>query len=201
MRLFNSLKSSYWVIWSSPLLLLVLVFTLTTTSSSAPRRHGSLSAPTTTNLRRDAATPSPLTSTTTSTTSTTTTIPTRKHAGTALAGATATPSTMSVRHATNSSRGTASNDKPVANAPAESAANGALSGQLTPSFAVADVPLDGPGTWNVVTSAPVKMTLRCESQSVNVQAQFVIGAHERCQLTITPATPSTTLTWQLTPVN
>ncbi|HEV3187443.1 MAG TPA: hypothetical protein VGZ04_05270 [Acidimicrobiales bacterium] len=74
-----------------------------------------------------------------------------------------------------------------------------LSGQLSPSFAVADVPLKGPGTWTVATSAPAALTLRCANQSIRVQTSFVIGAHERCQLTITPVTSSTSLTWQLTP--
>jgi hypothetical protein len=110
-------------------------------------------------------------------------------------------STTNERRATSSSSGTASNVKPVANAPAESASSGVLTGQLTPSFAVADVPLDGPGTWSVATSAPATLTLRCANQSINVQTQFVIGARERCQLTITPAKTSTSLTWQLTPVN
>jgi hypothetical protein len=106
-----------------------------------------------------------------------------------------------VRQETSSSNGTASNVKPVASAPAESASSGVLTGQLSPSFAVADVPLDGPGTWSVATSAPAALTLRCESQSISVQGQFVIGVREHCQLIITPATPATSLTWQLTPVN
>ncbi|HVA53611.1 MAG TPA: hypothetical protein VNF05_08890 [Acidimicrobiales bacterium] len=106
-----------------------------------------------------------------------------------------------VRHAPSSSSGTASNVKPVANAPGENASSGVLTGQIDPSFAVADVPLDGPGTWSVVTSAAATLTLRCENQSISVQAQFVIGARERCQLIIVPSTPSTSMTWQLTPVN
>src|SRR6202035_3854287 len=110
-----------------------------------------------------------------------------------------TPPVTSVRRATSSSSATASNAKPVANAPGESASSGVLTGQLTPSFAVADVPLDGPGTWSVATSAPATLTLRCANQAISVQAQFVLGAREQCQLTITPATSSTSLTWQLTP--
>jgi hypothetical protein len=106
-----------------------------------------------------------------------------------------------VRHVTSSSPGTASNAKPVASAPAESASSGVLSGQLNSTFAVADVPLDGPGTWSVATSAPAALTLRCGNQSISVQTQFVIGAHEGCQLIITPAKPATSLTWQLTPVD
>src|ERR1700691_4481367 len=39
MRLPHSLKSTHWVMWSSPVLLLVLVFTLTASSSSTPPRH------------------------------------------------------------------------------------------------------------------------------------------------------------------
>jgi hypothetical protein len=105
----------------------------------------------------------------------------------------------SARHETSSSGSTASSVKPVANAPAESASSGALSGQLSPSFAVAVVPLEGPATWTVVTSAPATLTLRCANQSISVQTSFVIGPNEHCQLTITPATTATSLTWQLTP--
>jgi hypothetical protein len=76
-----------------------------------------------------------------------------------------------------------------------------LTGQLSASFPVADVPLDGPGTWSVATSAAATLTLRCANQSIRLQTQFVIGAREQCQLIITTATTSTSLTWQLTPNN
>ncbi|HEY5111703.1 MAG TPA: hypothetical protein VII67_05155 [Acidimicrobiales bacterium] len=79
--------------------------------------------------------------------------------------------------------------------------NGELSGQLTPSFDVADVPLDGPGTWTLVTSAPAAATLQCANASTNVQSQIVIAAKSSCQFIITPVTRSNSLTWQLTPIS
>ncbi len=199
MRLFRSLKSTHWVIWSSPLLLLVLVFTLTTSSSSTPRRHETSLDSTTTGPTTSTTTPVKVTSTTSppTTTTTTTSLPPVSH----VVYARTVPSATNVRHERSSSSGTASNVKSVANAPAESASSGVLTGQLTPSFAVADVPLVGPGTWNVATSAPTTLTLRCENQSVSVSTQLVIGAHEHCQLIITPVTRGSSLTWQLTPVD
>ena len=140
------------------------------------------------------------TSTTTPPTTLTTTTITKPVTETVV-NAPAGPSATNAPHETNSSLGTVSSAKPVANAPAENASSGVLTGQLTPSFAVADVPLDGPGTWNVATSAASILTLRCANQSISVQAQFVIGAREQCQLILTPATTSTSLTWQLTPGN
>lgn len=200
MRRFPSLKSTHWVIWSSPLLLLVMVFTLTTSSSSTPRRREALSPTTTTRAVTDPVTLKQVTTTSTTSTNTTTTT-TTKPLNETVVNAPARQSATNALHETNSSHGTASSAKPVANAPAESASSGVLTGQLTPSFAVADVPLDGPGTWSVATSAASLLTLRCANQSISVQAQFVIGAREHCQLMITSATTSNSLTWQLTPVN
>ncbi|HUY17088.1 MAG TPA: hypothetical protein VMV11_05955 [Acidimicrobiales bacterium] len=202
MRQLPSLKSTHWVIWSSPLLLLVMVFTLTTSSGSTPRRREALSPTTTTRAVTDPVTSKEVTTTSTTTpptTLTTTTI--TKPVTETVVNAPAGPSATNAPHETNSSLGTVSSAKPVANAPAENASSGVLTGQLTPSFAVADVPLDGPGTWNVATSAASILTLRCANQSISVQAQFVIGAREQCQLILTPATTSTSLTWQLTPGN
>jgi hypothetical protein len=45
------------------------------------------------------------------------------------------------------------------------------------------------------------VTLSCQGTAINVQTQFVIGAHEVCQVTISPATTTTSLTWQLLPIN
>ncbi|MHB8380527.1 MAG: hypothetical protein ACYDB2_11580 [Acidimicrobiales bacterium] len=200
MRRFPSPKSTHWVIWSSPLLLLVMVFTLTTSSSSTPRRRAALTPTTTTRAVTDPVTVTQVTSTpTTSTTAatTTTTSPVSRSVVDPLARQVAT----NALHETGSSLGTASSAKPVANAPAENASSGVVTGQLSPSFAVADVPLDGPGTWVVATSASSHLTLRCANQTVSVQGQFVIGPREHCQLIITPAMTSASLTWQLTPVN
>jgi len=190
MRLLRSLKSTHWVIWSSPLLLLVLVFTLT--ASSTPARH---------NLALSTAT--------TATTSTTT--PSR-HAARHRASTTTTtttsrdPTTPSERAKTNarnddvSSSSTTSSDAPIASASAETAANGALSGQLEPTFDDAEVPFEGPGTWALAASKPLRATLLCQGTAIAVTSEFAVGAHETCQLSLSPATPGTTLTWQVTPV-
>jgi len=189
MRLLRSLKSTHWVIWSSPLLLLVLVFTLT--ASSTPARHNQA-----------------LSTATTATISTTT--PSR-HAARHRASTTTTttsrdPTTPSERAKTNarnddvSSSSTTSSDAPIASASAETAANGALSGQLEPTFDDAEVPFEGPGTWALAASKPLRATLLCQGTAIAVTSEFAVGAHETCQLSLSPATPGTTLTWQVTPV-
>ncbi len=96
---------------------------------------------------------------------------------------------------------TASNDKSIATASAESVSSGALSGRLDPALGVAVVPLVGPGTWDVATSVPATVTLDCGGSTVAVTSQFVLGATAHCDVTIAPATSTTTLTWQLTPVS
>jgi hypothetical protein len=121
--------------------------------------------------------------------------PTPTHSVTSSRHVTSTSATKGV----SSSSGTGSSVTSIASAPAENSASGALSGQLSARFAVAVVPLEGPGTWTVASDAPIDVTLSCQGSSIDVQTQFEIGAHEACQVTITPASPTTSLTWQLTP--
>jgi hypothetical protein len=185
--------------WSSPVLLLVLVFTLTASSSSTPLRHSSAVSPTT-----RVTTP-----TTSTTVMTTTTTDPPHHSKTAKASSAKvvtpvsthlSPATTSVSQNANSSSATASSVGPVANAPDVNVSNGELSGRLSPSFGVADLPLAGPGTWDVASSAPVTVTLACSGATIPIESQFVIGANEQCQVSITATTPKVSLTWQLTPV-
>jgi hypothetical protein len=110
------------------------------------------------------------------------------------------PETTSVSRNDSSSSATVSSVGSVANAPDVSASSGVLSGQLSPSFSVADLPLAGPGTWDVASSAPVTVTLACSGATFPVESQFVIGANEQCQVSITATTARSSLTWQLTPV-
>jgi hypothetical protein len=84
---------------------------------------------------------------------------------------------------------------------AASASSGVVSGQLSTTFAVADVPLQGPGTWEIATSAPASVTLTCAGTTITVNGQFVIGAHTTCQVTITAEAPNHFVTWELTPTN
>jgi hypothetical protein len=111
------------------------------------------------------------------------------------------PSPTNVSRSASSSSATASNVGSVASASAENASSGVLSGQLRPAFNVADLPLVGPGTWDVASSAPISVTLACSGTTIPVASQFVIGAKEQCQVSITATTPGSSLTWQLTPVH
>ena len=108
-------------------------------------------------------------------------------------------SSTSAPRGAGSSSVTGSSVTSIVNAPAENSASGALSGQLTARFDVAVVPLEGPGTWTVSDSAPTNVSLSCQGSSIDVLTQFEIGAHEECQVTITPGSATTSLTWQLTP--
>jgi hypothetical protein len=85
------------------------------------------------------------------------------------------------------------------NASVASASSGDVSGQLSPAFDVADVPLRGPGTWNVATSAPAAVNLACPGASITVNGQFEIAARTTCQVTIAPMGPDRSVTWELTP--
>ena len=111
------------------------------------------------------------------------------------------PPATNVGRASNSSSGTDSNVKSNANASAENASNDVVSGQLSPDLAVADVPLRGPGTWTVATSAPVSVTLTCAGTTITVQTQFEIAAHTSCQITITAPSSTQNVTWELVPNN
>jgi hypothetical protein len=87
------------------------------------------------------------------------------------------------------------------NESAANASSGVVSGQLGPSLSVADVPLQGPGTWEVAASAPATVTLICAGTPIPVDQQFVIAAHTTCQVTITAEAPNQFVTWELTPIN
>ena len=196
MRLLHSLKSTQWVMWSSPILLLVLVFTLSASTGSPRARASSTHAVTTSS-----------TSTVASTTLTTTppTTPVTTSAATPTTPTTS-PSTNRVttlstngQRAVNSSSATASNVGFVASAPAESASNGALRGTITPAEGLAAVPLAGPATWTLTASATVASSLECGGATVVVTSPFVVGGGEDCQLTLVPNQPSSSVTWELTP--
>jgi hypothetical protein len=101
----------------------------------------------------------------------------------------------------NSSGVTVSNVKSSENASVASASSGVVSGQLSPTFAVADVPLRGPGTWGVATSAPATVKLTCAGATITVNGQFEIAAHTTCQVTIATMGPNRSVTWELTPVS
>jgi hypothetical protein len=77
--------------------------------------------------------------------------------------------------------------------------SGASSGVLGHGFEVVDVPLQGPGTWTLSTSAPTLQSLQCGDQTTLVQQLVVVGATQSCQLAISSTSSGASLTWQLTP--
>jgi hypothetical protein len=107
----------------------------------------------------------------------------------------------SVVPVTSSSSEIGSNARSNVNASAANASSGVVSGQLSPAFAVADVPLRGPGTWGVATGAPAEVTLTCAGTAITVNEQFVIAAHTTCQVTIAAEAPNHYVTWELSPTN
>ena len=159
--------------WSSPLLLLVLLFTVT--AGSAPTTTSTAATPSTTTI-----TTVPATSTSTTTRATTTTT-------------TRSPS------ARPSSRVTAPNAPTSGPAPDVSVASGVLTGQLSPGFAVAVVPLRGPGTWTVSGDATVRAVVHCPSVSGPVVGSVTLASGQRCELEITSTNIEALPTWQLTP--
>ncbi|HVB71544.1 MAG TPA: hypothetical protein VND83_08595 [Acidimicrobiales bacterium] len=82
-----------------------------------------------------------------------------------------------------------------------SAESGALAGTLSPGFAVAVVPLHGPGAWSLTGSATISATLDCPSVSGPVVGTVVISGHEDCQLEISSTNVEAMPTWQLIPVH
>ncbi len=122
---------------------------------------------------------------TTTTTVPTTRVTTPRGRSATVTTITTAPPTTNAGRASNSSSGTDSSVKSNANGSAENASNDVVSGQLSPDLAVADVPLRGPGTWTVASSAPISVTLTCAGTTITVQTQFEIAAHTSCQITIT----------------
>ncbi len=207
MRLPHSLTSTHWVMWSSPVLLLVLVFTWTASSSSTPAHHlGALSGtPPTTRPTGASLTPSttiPVTSTTSPAGRATVRAPARATRRRKVPPRHPTPTALSTNAARvkSSSSVTDSNAKSNVSASAANGSSGVV-GQLSATFNVADVPLQGPGTWEVATSAPASVTLTCAGAVITVDEEFVIAAHTTCLVELTAEAPNHFVTWELTPTN
>jgi hypothetical protein len=79
--------------------------------------------------------------------------------------------------------------------------SGALAGTLSPGFAVAVVPLRGPGAWSLAGSATITAVLDCPTVSGPVVGEVVITSDEACQLQITSTFVQGLPQWQLTPVH
>src|SRR5664280_769348 len=184
-----SLRSAHLVMWSSPLLLLVLLFTLTATSKPSTRLV-IVHEPSTVSSTSPTTMPSTVVSSTTTTAPTTTTTPVRPTTPT-------TPTTATIE--THSVVATSSIVKSPARAPSVSVSSGVVTGALSPAFAVAVVPLRGPGTWTLTSSAPITAQLLCPDVSGPVNALIVVNGAQRCQLKLTSTNIEASPTWQLTP--
>ncbi|MGC2167636.1 MAG: hypothetical protein WA580_00875 [Acidimicrobiales bacterium] len=114
--------------------------------------------------------------------------------------ATIPPATSAARDS-SSSNATEPSAKSSASASAANASNDVVSGQLGSTLSVADVPLQGPGTWEVATSAPVSVTLTCAGTTLTVETQLQVAAHTVCQVAISDPTPAQNITWELVPSN
>jgi hypothetical protein len=77
--------------------------------------------------------------------------------------------------------------------------SGVVAGQLTRTFAVADVPLQGPGSWLLVTNGTTQQKLHCGLQETIVTNMAVIGANQSCQFEISAMGATMPISWQLTP--
>ncbi len=193
--------ASAWVLWSSPLLLIVLVLTLGSTNragdpSATPPGSGRSSAPsvvTTASTFPPAhphrvpgrrATPVPTDAATTTTTTTTTSAATSTEPDrTGPAPSTAASSSSTASSAT-ASVGASATSEPVA-------------GQLGAGLSSVVVPVAGPRTWTLASSAPLSATLTCDGQATTVAGSFAVGSTS-CELALADPTGQA-VTWQLTP--
>ncbi|MFI5035928.1 MAG: hypothetical protein ACHQFZ_06965 [Acidimicrobiales bacterium] len=176
----HSLPGAHVLAWSSPLLLLVLLFTVSarTTPSPGPPTSPTESVTTTSTNRPPTTTvPRP-----------TTTVP----------KPTTLPTTVTTARPFASA--TVSSAKLPARALNVSAASGALTGTLSPGFAVAVVPLHGPGEWTLGGSPTVTAVLVCPSVSGPVVGAVVINGPQSCQLELSSSDVAASPTWQLVPV-
>ena len=170
----SSLRGAHLVMWSSPVLLIVLVLTLGATAHPGPTTTTSSHATSSTTVARAVEEP-------------TTTSPARVRT-----------TSSSVAVSTRSSVSTTTTAPPSEPGGDASAVSGPTSGVLSPTFDVADVPVQGPGTWLLSTSAPTTARLQCGSSQVSVTQQVVITGNETCDLELTSSADETS-TWQLTP--
>ena len=188
----NPMKGTRILMWSSPVLLLVLVLTLTTSTSPHSGHHVSMTGPITSPSRSNPELGSTTTTTTTTTAATSTTITTLP---------VVVPVVTSVPPSANSFGVRSSTAKPLVSAANIEMSTGAVSGQLTSQFGVADVPLQGPGVWTLTTSDVTSQSLHCGSQMSPVTTRIVIGASQTCQFEISASSSSSPINWRLSPTS
>ena len=193
----KSLKGSHILMWSSPLLLGVLVLTFSATSNPGGLSGSSSTSPVSVGTPTRHSPP------------TTSTEVKRAHTGTHPGiAATTTPvpvktyqpvPTTRPARAGGSANSTGSTVSPLASPAGVRTLSGVVSGQLTPSFAFADVPLQGPGSWQFVASAATRSSLHCAAQTSEVSDLVVVGPGQTCQFEIQANGATTSINWQLTP--
>ena len=185
----TSLRAAHLVLWSSPILLLVLVFTVSSPPKVVARAPRIAS--------RDAARvvrSQPTTATRRSTTrtkpvpTTSTTIPNTR---TAAAAATATSNSPSATT-------TAAIEPPPASSLIGGAASDALIGGLPSAGATDVVPMQGPGTWIVQSSAPMLEQLTCSGSTAVVGGSISIDTLTICRLLLTSQSVGP-VHWQIVP--
>ncbi len=190
----TSIRAAHLVLWSSPILLLILALTVTT-----PRTTVLASSPTTTQhpqreTLRSAprARPTPvILSPTTSVIHSSKTTPT--------VTASTVPSPSTTRLASPSATSIDATGPSPASPPIVDAVSGAIVGTLDSVDQVEDVPLQGPGTWVVQSSAPMSETLTCSGTDRLVALTVNIDSLETCRLRLTNASTSR-VRWQIVPV-
>ena len=79
--------------------------------------------------------------------------------------------------------------------------DGVLAGVIDSELNVVDVPLAGPGSWTLLTSAPTVQRLECAQQTAPITSTVVVGISQTCQLVISATTTGTSVQWQLTPAS
>ncbi len=185
----TSLRATHLVLWSSPILLLVLVFsvsgspkTITSARGAATNKPamGHRTVPTTTEM-----TTSTLAATAPRPARTSSVAPTRRALATATSDA-PSPTT------------TAATAPRAASSLVASAASGALVGDLVSAGATEDVPLQGPGTWLVQSSAPMLAQLSCPGSTQPVSTTLSINALVACRLHLISASAGP-VRWQIVP--
>ena len=186
----TSLRAAHLVQWSSPILLLVLVFTV----SSPPK----VVARTSRVASRDEVRVVRLKPTTTTTATSRSTTPTEPVPTTI----TTTPSTRTATATARSSSPSLTTTAAIEPSPASSliggAASGALVGSLPSAGATEEVPMQGPGTWTVQSSAPMLEQLTCSGSTVVVGGSISIDTLTTCRLLLTSQSVGP-VHWQIVP--
>ncbi len=186
----TSLRAAHLVLWSSPILLLVLVFTVSnppTVVARAPR----ITSPNAARVVRSKPA--------TATTAHRSTTPSKPLPTTSSVTAPSAPTATAIAKPVSPS---ATTTAAIVPSPASSligaAANGALVGDLPSADATDEVPIQGPGTWIVQSSAPMLEQLNCSGSTIVVGGSISIDTLTTCRLLLTSQSVDP-VRWQIVP--